>query len=129
MPSPKVGSGGGEGSPVTTFLWILAIVLVLVILIALFGGCIRCRPSDPSVAPERLTMSSGNTATISAETKRSDDIPVSFVSAKPVAPAAKPAVNVSVSGTAPFRAASGPSDVEPVDFSGGPGLLDTAAAF
>lgn len=137
--APKVSSGSGGSSsssgssPVTTFLWILAIVLVLVILIALFGGCIRCRPSEPAVMAERLTMG-GNTSTKDAAAMT----PVTTSIGGPAAPAiaasttSKPsAPAVSVSGAGAFRSSSGPGDVEPVDYSigaGGSGLVGAASA-
>lgn len=116
---PKISGGSERGSPVVTFLWILAIVLVLVILIALFGGCIRCRPSEAPAAElyTSVAMPTGNTSNVTK------------VAPMLVTPELKSA-NVTVTGaSAVMQSARSPSDVEPVDFEGGPGLLTMAAGY
>jgi uncharacterized protein YpmS len=101
--------------PMHTFIWILAIVLVLVIIVALFGGCVRCKPSADSTKIERMSNKkeklSSNTSSIKAVVPSIQEDTHDVVS-------------VSSSGNQTFR-----SDIEPTDFDvAGNNLLISSAA-
>lgn len=96
-----------------TFMWILAIILGLIIIIALFGGCVRCTQQASKMPVESLINSAAGVSDRKTGLMGNSQVTVSDVVAQPAggAPSA-PAIGMPASGPATLLSRTIPSSLQ-----------------